>query len=116
MKKVDRDFEIFKREFLKWQTKFGLIGWAVYFKYEPLDDSFADISINLEGMVATVRYNSKCQDKDKEFDDPKRSAKHEAIHLLVSRLEHNGRSRYITGAEMYEATEELVRKLEVLIP
>lgn len=114
--KQDRDFELFKREFKKWKQKFGLTGYKVYFKHEPLENSFADIEVNLGDMVATVRLNSKLPDKDKPHKHVALSAKHEALHLLISRLEKNGCYRFISSAEMYEATEELVFKLEDLIP
>jgi len=110
-----KDFELFKSEFKKWQQKFGLTGWKVYFKYEPIKD-FADIEANLGDMVATVRLNSKLPDTDKPFKHIKLSAKHEAIHLLLARLEKNARYRWATEPEIYEATEELVFKLEDLIP
>jgi len=113
---MNKDFELFQSEFRKWQTLFGLTGWAVYFKHESLERSFADIAINLEDMVATVRLNSDLPDKDKPHKDIKRSAKHEAIHLLVGRLEFNGRYRFVSDGEISESSEELVRKLEGLIP
>ena len=54
-------------------------------------------------------------DKDKPFKDIKRSAKHEALHLLLQRLEHRAQCRYVAEEEIYEAVEELVFKLEELI-
>jgi len=111
-----RDFEAFKREFIRRQEQFGLNGYQVYFRHEPSDNSFARIDTNLSNMVATVRLNSELPDKDKPHKDPKGSAKHEAIHLLLNRLEINALSRFSTEAEIDEATEELVHKLERLIP
>lgn len=113
---MNKDFELFQSEFKKWQQLFGLTGYKVYFKYEPLDKSFADISINQGSMVATVSVNSELSDKDKPYKDIKRSAKHEALHLLVARLEHNGKYRYTSENEIYESAEELVFRLESLIP
>jgi len=113
---MNKDFALFQSEFKRWQKLFGLTGYKVYFKYEPLDSSFADISINQGDMVAVVTLNSKLPDGDKPYKDIKRSAKHEALHLLAGRLEKNGRCRYISESEIYEATEELVFRLENLIP
>ena len=113
--KARHDFELFQKEFKKWQQKFSLTGYKVYFKYEPLDNCFAYIKINQGEMVATVRLNSNLPDKDKPFKDIKRSAKHEAIHLLVGRLEQNARYRYSSENEIYEAVEELAFKLEGLV-
>jgi len=113
---VNEDFALFQKEFKRWQKVFGLTGYKVYFKNKPLDNAFADIGINLESMVATVTLNSKFPKKDKPHKDIRRTAKHEAIHLLVSRLEQNGRYRHASSGEIYEATEELVNRLEDLIP
>ena len=113
--KSRQDFELFQQEFKKWQYRFGLTGYKVYFKHEPLDGSFASINVNQGDMIATVRLNSTLPDKDKPFRDIKRSAKHEALHLLVGRLEQDGRYRYASESEIYEAGEELVNKLEELI-
>jgi len=112
---MDKDFKLFQSEFKKWQQRFGLTGYKVYFKHEPIEDSFANISISQGVMAATVRLSSEVSDKDKPHEDIKRSAKHEALHLLVGRLEQNGRWRYSSENEIYEATEELVFKLEDLI-
>ena len=109
------DFKEFQKWFNFYQAKFGLTGYKVYFKHEPLENSFADITFNLLDMVATVRLNSVLLDKDKGHSSSKTSAKHEALHLLVGRLEQNGRYRYTSENELYETTEELVRKLEGLI-
>jgi hypothetical protein len=110
------EFQTFQSEFTKWQNSFGLNGYKVYFKHEPSDDSFADISIAQDEMCATARLNSKLPEKDIPHADVEASAKHEAIHLLLGRLEERGRDRYIRADEIYEATEELVRRLEHLIP
>ena len=102
------DFELFQKEFKKWQRKFGLTGYKVYFKYEPLESSFADITGNQMDMVITIRLNSDLPEKDKPHRDIKRSAKHEALHLLFYRLETRAKERYISPEQIYEAVEELV--------
>ncbi len=112
---MNKDFELFQKEFRKWQYKFGLTGFKVYFKYEELYDCFASIKVNLDDMVVTVRLNSELPDKSKPFKDIKYSAKHEALHLLLSRLELCGSARFVSSNEIYEAAEELVHKLEPLI-
>ena len=113
--RADLDFELFQSEFKKWQRKFGLTGYRVYFEQEEINGAFADIKINQGEMSVTVRLNSKLSADVKPHRDIERSAKHEAIHLLVGRLEQNGRYRYSSEDEIYEATEELVFRLEDLI-
>lgn len=111
----NKDFEFFKKCFKEYQHLLGLTGYKVYFKHEPLEKHFAEIDINQTNMVATVRLNSKLPDKDKPFKDIRGSAKHEALHLLIGRLEHRASSRYVSEDEIYEVVEELVRKIERLI-
>ena len=113
---MNKDFALFQKEFTKYQKVFGLTGYRIFFGYEALDEALADIKINQENMTATVRLNSKLPDKDKPDRDIKKDAKHEAIHLLIGRLELNGRYRYASSGEIYESTEELVNRLENLIP
>ena len=109
---MKKDFELFKKEFTRYQKLFGLVGYKVYFKYEPLD-CFA--SIEVDGMVATVVLASEVSPEHEPFNDIKLSAKHEAIHLLINRLERLARRRYTTPDEITDASEELTVKLEGLI-
>ena len=112
---MNKDLAEFSEYFKQYQRLFGLTGYKVYFKYEAMDKAFADININQNSMVVTVRLNSKLPDKDKPDKDIKRTAKHEALHLLLGRLEHRARARYVSDDEIYEAVEELVFKLEELV-
>ena len=112
---MNKDFQLFQKYFKEYQQKFGLTGYKVYFKHEELDGAFASLSFNQNDMVATVRLNSKLPEKDEAFCDIKSSAKHEALHLLLARLESRGKERYIFYEDIYEATEEIVFKLEGLI-
>ncbi len=69
-----------------------------------------------EDMVATVRLNSSLSAEDKSIRSVKQTAKHEALHLLLFRLEHRAYSRYVLEEEIYETVEGLVFRLEGLIP
>lgn len=113
---MNKDFSDFQKTFKSYQKLFGLTGYKVYFKYEPIDTSFASITVAQEDMVATARLNSKLPDSDKPLQDVKGNAKHEALHLLLSKLEDRASYRYATAKEIYETVEELVFKLEELIP
>ncbi len=112
---TSEDFDLFQNEFKKWQQKFGLTGYKIYFKHEPLESGFASISVDQGNMVATVRLNSSLDNDDEPFNDIKVDAKHEAIHLLLGRLDQNGRYRFTSESEIHESVEELVFKLEGLI-
>ena len=66
-------------------------------------------------MVATVRLNSKISAKDKPSFNVKRSAKHEAVHLLIGKLVDLTYNRFINKEQIYEAVEDIVTKLERFI-
>lgn len=112
---MNKDFKLFQQEFIKWQKYFGLTGYNVYFKFEPVDGCFARIDVNSADMVVTVTLNSKLDKKAEPFKDIARSAKHEAIHLLLARLEDRACSRYAEAREISDTIEELTFKLENLI-
>lgn len=118
MKRDNQDFEDFKKYFREYQEKFGLNGYRVGFKFEDLKDNTtsAKVFIDLTNMASVVRLNTKVISFLKEETEMKKSAKHEALHLLLGRVELDGRCRFIGSAEMDEAAEELVNKLEGLIP
>lgn len=95
--------------------KFGLCGYQVYFKHEPLETALADIFVDLTQMTVTVRLDSNPKPEDKPHMNIKHLARHEATHLLIGRLAQNAKTRYICELEMTETIEELVNKLEGLI-
>ncbi len=115
MKAASKDFEKFKRHFKEYQLRLGLIGYKVYFKHVPLDGCFANISVDQSDMVATVRLDSNSSGDNNQHKDIEQSARHEALHLLIMRLETMAKCRHVQAEEIYEASEELVHKLEVLI-
>jgi len=114
-KRQTADFDSFKVYFREYQRLFGLTGYKVYFKHEALEDSFAEIAVQQADRVATVAFNSELPDKDALFKDIRRSAKHEALHLMLNKLESLAKSRYLLPGDIYEASEEIVCKLEELI-
>lgn len=106
------DFKLFQKYFKDYQLKFGLTGYQVYFKQVELADYFAKITFDVSEAVVTVSYD---RGKHRSKKDIKRSARHEAIHLLIARLESNANYRFSTSGEIHEAVEELTVKLEDLI-
>lgn len=108
------EFEVFCKEFKRWQRYLGLDGYQVYFQHKPLD-VFADICINQTCSIATVRVNSQLPPKDIPFADPAAHAQHEVLHLLLGRLEAGARARYAVAENIDEALEELCRRIARVI-
>jgi len=112
---MKKDFEIFKNEFKKWQDRLELNDWQVYFKNEPLDDVFACIERRYNGRVATASLSTHVPDTAKEFIDTISSAKHEALHLLLSDLVGVAHDRYVDQDQINREEERLVVKLMSII-
>jgi len=111
----DQDFIDFQQYFKEYQRQFGLDEYKVYFKHERLDGCFANLTVSQCDSIATVRLNSKLPPKDIPHRGIRQSAKHEALHLLLFRLEDRALDRYIREGELYEIIEGLVFKLENLV-
>jgi len=110
--KESKRLKIFRREFERRQKQFGLCGYQVFFEEKKLEDCFANITQNHGDMVATARVNSDPHGDRKPIE----SAKHEAIHLLIGKLEYLAKRRYVSEDEIYTCAEELTVKLMGLIP
>ncbi len=85
-------------------------------KHEALDSKYSTIKINQMSKVAVVTLNNTMDEEMKRNLDIKGTARHEAIHLLISRLEWIAGCRYIGEEEIDEEVESLTVRLEGLIP
>ncbi len=112
-----RDFEIFKREFTKYQKLLGLTGIRVYFAHQPLEDGdSAQLLMKYSDCVATACLSSELSEGQETYKDVRGWGRHEAIHLLLMRLQGEAEYRYATGESILEAVEEAVHRLEGVIP
>ena len=75
------------------------------------------MGVNLVGRVATMFFTKDWNDSVRRIAESEiaQTAKHEMLHLLLSRLSELAVSRYVTEDQITEAEEELVRKLEGLL-
>jgi len=116
MKQSGKDFQVFKAEFEKYQKLLGLEGWQVFFEHSPIEDKFAQLFYVLVDGCATAVLNSKLPSSLQNHRNVKRDAKHEAVHLLLARFVWYAHQRSATKEVLDEAEEEIVVKLEKLIP
>ena len=116
MKTTQKQFEIFKAEFLKWQKELGLQGYIVYFVHKKLKNVYARIQVDEPGRVVTLFYNSRLEKHEIESDPgPKSTAKHEALHLLSWRVDWLGSERFIGCNDIRDEIEKIVVVLEKLL-
>lgn len=112
MKTTKQQFKQFKEECKKWQDKFELNDWKIYYQHVSYDGGYAQIHKNSNNRVATIFFNGELENKE-EYNNLniKEIAKHEMIHLMLARLSEIGVARFISEDETIEAEEELVQKL-----
>jgi hypothetical protein len=117
MKTTPKHFQVFKKECLRLIDLFELNNWNVEFQHGELNLRFAEIKTSLDDYIATIGFNIEWDDvlRPCTEEEIKKSALHEVIHLLLSRLSDMGAARYITSAEFKSTEEELVHKLEKIM-
>jgi hypothetical protein len=98
-------FKIFQEEGEYWQRFFGLFEWKIYYDYKNLKDCWADVLMNHDGAIATIRLNKGWTGK--EEIEVRRCAFHEVCHLLLADL-HG----YCYHKDSEELAHEIIRKLE----
>jgi hypothetical protein len=102
----------FKHEFIKYQKLFGLTGWDVKFTIKEMATSLAQICYVSNDCMAEVSLNSSFP----VGSNIKKTAKHEAMHLLLARYDYLASARYINPEELTQANEEVTVKLIDIIP
>ena len=114
MRVTQKYFEDFKKEFTKWQQKFGLTQYEVHFHRNTEKNFAAQIEVNEMAKMAEVGL-AKSMSRDDITDGPECQAKHEAIHLLLHRMKWLGQTRYIESQDLQEEWEASVRRLEKVL-
>ena len=102
---------VFKHEFLKYQKLLGLNGWDVSFSKKTLN-SVAQICYVTNDCNAEVVLGATFP----RGTNIKKTAKHEAIHLLLARYDYLATARYVNPEELIQANEEITVKLTDIIP
>jgi hypothetical protein len=115
-KTTKQEFNRFKKAFLYWQERLNRIDYDARFYHRKLDECYAQIETDHMGRCADVSLCSEFpEDVGAGYKGPEGEAKHEAIHLLLQRLEWLATSRYVMPADIKEEVESLVRILENIL-
>jgi len=112
MKTTKQQFQVFKKEFIRIQKKLGLMDWDVFFMHKDTKNAYASIEADPSAMAATVFFSIDLPDYAKDDLKPKEHARHEAFHLLISKLEYLARWRYINENQIYIECEAICNRLE----
>ena len=116
MKTTKKDFKRFCSEFLRWVELFGLKDYRLLFHHKQLEDSFAEIHRDDPGKIVDIYFSKEIPEISVSgYISPEHHAKHEAIHLLLSRLGYLADRRYLNYADVKEEQERIVRILEKIL-
>ncbi len=114
MKTSKAYFERFKKEFLRWQKELGLTQYRIKFYHIKLDGMYAQTHTIQKGKLVNVALSTDIEEP--KFDEgPESHARHEALHLLLSRLSWIAECRYIEDSDIGEEEEAIVVRLEKVI-
>ena len=116
MKYTKSDFELFRREALKWIQQLGLSDWHVSFHHRSLGESTgANFQCDLEAKSAAISLNSDEQVPAAYPKTVQELAKHEVLHLLLAPLAEKAEYRFVRQEELHEAEHGIVQKLMKLL-
>ena len=110
-----KQFKVFKKSARKWAKRLGLTQYRLDFERRPLGDAYATCMADGSLCVATMAMTSAICDDEVKLFDPKGCGKHEALHLLISRMHMLGQMRFIRNDELDEENEAIVRRLEKVL-
>lgn len=114
MKTTKKDFERFQAEFRRWQKQLGLTDYHCAIRHEFVEGCFGGIIADHAGKIVTVKFSTEIPDHDRDVYDPPRTARHEALELLLARLENIARCRYCFPDDITEERHAVIRRLENL--
>jgi len=114
-KTTKEHFELFKKNFIYFQEKFGITQYKVYFFHTEIDNAYAEIFTDEECKVVRVSFGKEWNERKPNKNEIIENAKHECIHLLLNRIGWLGTCRYLDDAEINDELEGLVVKLTKLL-
>ena len=110
-KTTKKDFERFVSSFKRYQKQFGIDYYDVEFAHVKLDGDHARIYINEHNQCAVIHFNSITGDDMLAIKSIDGIARHEALHLLLSRYTDLAEKRYLRKGELCDEEERIVRTL-----
>ncbi len=116
MKITLKQFELFKKEALKWLDYFGMKDWQVHFLFKQLKGTRAQICHTCVDGIATITLNNNWDELDKSMVSNvaiQKTAFHEVCELLLGRLESMVFQRFnLNDGDVEEEMHRIIRVLE----
>ena len=112
-----KEFELFKKFCREYIDKFELNNWTFRFYTKNHNKKFEGAYIErlLDNCQADIHFDSSYVHNGSS-DNIRESAKHEVLHCLIGKIYLLGKQRFIIEYEYEREEEELIHKLEKIIP
>ena len=110
LKTSKKHFGYFRKRFGYWHKTFAP-EFEVEYDLEFLDGRIAEVHINKNGGVATVKLSDRLHPDYLTNESLDKTAFHEGCHLLLGRLSHEARC-FLSASYIDEIEHEIIRKLE----
>ena len=107
-----QDFEVYKKECLKWISKLGMTDWEVTFEFSPLEDAIAQFEEMSKARQVTFTLNSnQFVSGLTKREELKSTAFHEVFELLLTELANTAYMRITTDDLIIGKQHEIVHKV-----
>jgi len=111
-----KQFELFKKEVLKWLDIFGMKNWQVHFEQRKIEENRAQITFNCVSGIAVFTLSTNWDEQNLAFvtdENVCKSAFHEVCELLLGRLNDMTEQRYnLSRLDVEEEIHRIIRTLE----
>ena len=109
MRVTAKDFNVFKKEAIKWIKFFGLIGWEIKFEkgIPNADGAQAWCSMNYTAKTASLGISSEINDDE----DIRLCAFHEVCELLLGNIRVQAQARFTEEQELEAAIHDVIQRL-----
>lgn len=115
MKLNKSQIDFMKKECLRYAKLYNIIDIAINFKVEKKNDKFSNAFIdnNVRNGMATITIltDNYVLSGDNVLEDISETAKHEVIHIILSRFEELAYARFLSRENLYDELEVLVLSL-----
>jgi len=121
MKSTKAQFELFKKECLKWIDIFGMKGYRFYFRHQDFGEAAAyceyptEIQHRFFILGLSVNFSDDYADIDLSPEAIKRNAFHEVAEAFMCRMSVLANSRCVREDEIKEERHNIIHVLERLI-
>lgn len=109
------EYEEFMGHCLELQDRWRLHEYDLTFDRLDDDDTLANITVDDEASMATIRLCKKMREIDREMGF-EALARHEMGHLVAGRMHGLAQSRYTTEKEISAEYERMAIKMAKLLP